>query len=319
MRVLVTGATGFVGRPLLVALQAAEHEVHAAVRRPPRLPLPAGIEVVPAPDLGETGDWRTVLDGVDAVVHLAGIAHVGADIAEARYDLVNHQASAALALAAVQAGIGRFVFVSSIRAQCRPVATHPLSEGDPPRPTDAYGRSKLAAEADILASGIGATILRPVAMYGPGMKGNFDTLARLARLPVPLPFGSLRNRRSLLSVAAMADAVVFTLETAATIGGTYIVADAVPVTLVDIIAALRSAAGRPRRLFHLPAAVFRTAARLIGRSDLWDRLDGELIASPARLAAFGWRPEPDTCAALARAVHLFQSERLAFQKGPGAA
>jgi UDP-glucose 4-epimerase len=302
MRVLVTGATGFVGRPVLSALCGAGHEVRAAVRRPPLVPLPAGIEVVPAPDLSEAGDWRTVLDGVDAVVHLAGIAHVGADIPEARYDLVNHQASTSLARAAVQAGVRRFVFSSSIRAQSGPVAGRPLSEVDPARPTDAYGRSKLAAEMDILASGIDATVLRPVAMYGPGLKGNFDTLARLARLPVPLPFASLRNRRSLLSVAAMADAVVFTLNSRATIGETYIVADAVPVTLADIVAALRKGAGRAPLLFPLPPAVFRTAARLIGRSDLWDRLGGELIASPARLTAVGWRPEQDTCGALARAL-----------------
>jgi UDP-glucose 4-epimerase len=305
MRVLVTGATGFVGRPVLAALRGAGHEVRAAVRRPPLVALPAGVDVVPAPDLGEAGDWRTVLDGVDAVVHLAGIAHVGADIPDARYDLVNHQASTALARAAVQAGVGRFVFASSIRAQSGPVARHPLSETDPPRPTDAYGRSKLAAEADILASGIAATILRPVVMYGPGMKGNFDLLARLARLPVPLPFASLHNRRSLLSVAAMADAVVFTLETAAAIGGTYIVADPVPVTLADIVAALRKGAGRAPRLFPLPPVLFRTAARAIGRPDLWDRLGGELIANPARLMALGWRPEHDTCGALARALCQF--------------
>ena len=319
MRVLVTGATGFVGRPVLAALCGAGHEVRATVRRPPRVPLPAGIDVVPAPDLGETGDWRTIFDGVDAIVHLAGIAHVGADIPEARYDLVNHQASAALARAAVQAGVGRFVFASSIRAQSGPVADHPLSETDPARPTDAYGRSKLAAERDILASGIAATILRPVAMYGPGLKGNFDTLARLARLPVPLPFASLRNRRSLLSVAAMADAVVFTLETAATIGETYIVADAAPIALVDLIAALRAAAGRAPLLFHLPPGLLRLAAQLIGRSDLWDRLGGELIANPVRLAACGWRPEPDTCAALARAVRPFEPKRRPVPEGPGPA
>jgi UDP-glucose 4-epimerase len=302
MKILVTGATGFVGRPLLAALQGAGYEVHAAVRRPPRPVLPAGVVVVPAPDLGEAGDWRSLLGGIDAVVHLAGIAHTGQGVPDARYDLVNRQGSAALARAAAQAGVGRFVFVSSIRAQSGPAATHPLTEADEPRPTDPYGRSKLAAEADIRATDIPSTILRPVAMYGSGLKGNFDALARLARLPLPLPFASLRNRRSLLSVEAMADAIRFVLQTPNAIGQTFIVADARPVTLAEIIAAMRAGAGREPFLFPFPPVAFRWAAKAIGRADLWDRLGGELIADPARLVAIGWEAEQDTAAAIARLV-----------------
>jgi UDP-glucose 4-epimerase len=300
MKVLVTGATGFVGRPLLVALQGAGYEVHAAVRRQPQPVLPVEVVVVPSPDLGEAGAWRGLLDGIDAVVHLAGIAHTGRGVPDARYDLVNRQGSAALARAAAQAGVGRFVFVSSIRAQSGPVATHALTETDEPRPTDPYGRSKLAAEADIRATDIPSTILRPVAMYGPGLKGNFDALGRLARLPLPLPFASLRNRRSLLSVQAMADAILFVLQTPKTIGQTFIVADARPVTLAEILAAMRAGAGREPFLFPLPPAAFRLAAKAIGRADLWDRLGGELIADPSRLMVMGWKPEYDTSSAIAR-------------------
>jgi UDP-glucose 4-epimerase len=300
MKVLVTGATGFVGRPLLAALQGAGYEVHAAVRRQPQPVLPVGVVVVPGPDLGEAGAWCGLLDGIDAVVHLAGIAHTGKGVPDVHYDLVNRQGSAALARAAAQAGVGRFVFVSSIRAQSGPAATHALTETDEPRPTDPYGRSKLAAEADIRATDIPSTILRPVAMYGPGLKGNFQALARLARMPVPLPFASLRNRRSLLSVEAMADAILFALRTPETSGQTFIVADACPVTLAEILIAMRAAAGRRPLLFPVPTAAFRFVAQAIGRADLWDRLGGELIADPARLVAAGWRPEPDTCAALAR-------------------
>jgi nucleoside-diphosphate-sugar epimerase len=300
MRVLVTGATGFVGRPLLAALWAAGHEVLAAVRRPPDPPLPVGIAILAGFDLAAPGDWTSLLDGIDAVVHLAGIAHVGPDVPAERYDRVNRAGSAALAAAAVAAGVRHFVFVSSIRAQSGPVADHLLRESDEPRPTDAYGRSKLAAEADISASGIAATILRPVAMYGPGLKGNFDTLARLARLPLPLPFAALGNRRSLLSVDAMAGAIVFVLRTPATIGKTFIVADAKPVTVADILAAMRAGAGRAPLLFPVPSAVFRLAAKAIGRADLWDRLGGELVADPGQLVAAGWQPEPETSAALAR-------------------
>jgi UDP-glucose 4-epimerase len=289
-----------VGRPWVAALLAAGHTVVAAVRRPPRPPLPADVTILTGLDLGGGGDWRHLLDGVDAVVHLAGIAHVGADIADAAYDVVNHRATAALAAAAARTGVGRFVFVSSIRAQTGPVADHTLSEDDPPRPTDAYGRSKLAAEAAVRAAGVPFTILRPVAIYGLGMKGNFAALAGIARWPLPLPFGALRNRRSLVSLDAMIEAVVFVLKTPATIGETYIVADASPVTTADIVAALRRGAGRRPLLVPVPPSVFRLAAKVLGRMDFWDRIGGDLVASPARLSAAGWRPEPDSAAALAR-------------------
>ena len=127
--------------------------------------------------------------GIDAVVHLAGIAHAGPGVAEERYDRVNHRATAALAVAAHDAGVSRFVFVSSIRAQTGPAAERVVSERDTPRPTDAYGRSKLAAERAVAASGVPFTILRPVLVYGPGVKGNLRALMRLAALPIPLPFG----------------------------------------------------------------------------------------------------------------------------------
>jgi UDP-glucose 4-epimerase len=300
MRILLTGATGFVGRPLVAALLAAGHDVVAAVRGAPQPPLPADVAILTCPDLAEAGDWRHHLDGVDAVVHLAGIAHVGADIADAAYDIVNHRATAALASAAAHAGVGRFGVVSSIRAQTGPVADHELSEADEARPTDAYGRSKLAAETAVRGAGVAFTIVRPVAIYGPGMKGNFAALARLARWPLPLPFGALRNGRSLLSLDAMVAAILFILKTPATIGETYIAADATPIATAAIVAALRRGAGRRPLLVPVPPAVFRLAAKALGRMDLWDRIGGELVVSPARLIAAGWQPEPDSAAALAR-------------------
>ena len=168
MKMLVTGATGFVGRAVVAALAAQGDEVHAAIRTPPdaadngsgRLAFPQGVTTVRHGDLGAAVDWTGLLSGIDAVVHLAGIAHAGPGIAEERYDRVNHRATAALAAAARDAGVSRLVFVSSIRAQTGPAAEHVVSEQDAPRPTDAYGRSKLAAERAVAASGVPFTILR---------------------------------------------------------------------------------------------------------------------------------------------------------------
>src|SRR6202034_3587872 len=144
-------------------------------------------------------DWSPYLEGITQVVHLAGIAHTGGVDVE-RYERVNRDATAELSAAAARSGVRHFVFVSSIRAQSGPSADHALTENDEPGPTDAYGRSKLAAEAAVRSAGVPFTILRPALFYGPGVKGNFATLLRAALSPWPLPVKDFVNRRSLLSV-----------------------------------------------------------------------------------------------------------------------
>ena len=301
MRVLVTGATGFCGRPLVARLVDAGYAVRAVVRGTPTPPFARAVDVVQA-DLAAAIAWEPLLGGVDAVVHLAGIAHARARIPDERYDAVNHLATAALARAAHQAGVQHFVFVSSMRAQSGSAADHVLNESDVARPTDAYGRSKLAAEAAVAASGAPFTILRPVLIYGPGLKGNLAALARLAALPLPLPLGGLDNRRSLLGIDNLIGAILFVLQTPATRGETYLVADPQPVTLADIVAAFRAGHGRPPGLFRFSPRLIEMAARLVGGADLWERLGGELVVGPAKLIAAGWSPARNTKAALSALV-----------------
>src|SRR5205085_3034147 len=134
------------GRPLTAALAAGGYTVRAAVRDRRAQGFPPGVEVAKHPELANPVFWAPLIAGMDAVVHLAGIAHVGTDVPEASYDRVNHVATAELARAAAAAGVRRLVFMSSVRAQSGAAADAPLSETDAPRPSDAYGRSKLAAE-----------------------------------------------------------------------------------------------------------------------------------------------------------------------------
>jgi nucleoside-diphosphate-sugar epimerase len=299
-RVLVTGATGFCGRPLVARLAAAGHDVRAVARRRPSPSLPAGVEVALQPDIAGPVVWDPLLAGVDAVVHLAGIAHAGGGIAQERYDAVNHQATAVLARAAQRAGVRHFVFISSVRAQSGPAADRVLTERDDPHPSDAYGRSKLAAEAAVVAAGVPYTILRPVLIYGPGLKGNLATLARLASLPIPLPFGAFANRRSLLGIDNLVGAIMHVLQTPATRGEIYLVADPRPVTLAEIIASFRQGLGRRPGLFSLPPRLIGIAAGLVGGASLRERIGGELVVDPAKLIAAGWSPAPDTGAALTK-------------------
>jgi UDP-glucose 4-epimerase len=299
MKVLVTGATGFVGRAVVAALAADGDEVHAAVRHAPSPPFQPGVAVALHGDLAGPIDWVPLLAGMDCVVHLAGIAHAGPGIAEERYDQVNHRATEALAAAAFAASIARFVFVSSVRAQTGPTADHVVTEADEPRPTDPYGRSKLAAERALQRSGVPFTILRPVLVYGAGVKGNLRALIRLAALPVPLPFGALAARRSLLSLANLVAAIDFVLRHDACAGETYVVADPAPVTIAEIVVALRHGAGRKPALVAMPPALLRLALVALGRGANWDQINGALVADAGKLRAVGWRPDVDTGDALA--------------------
>jgi len=299
MKVLVTGATGFVGRAVVAALVADGDEVRAAVRHAPAPPLPHGVVVATHGDLAGPVDWEPLLAGIDSVVHLAGIAHAGPGIAEDRHDCVNHRATAALADAARAAGVARFVFVSSIRAQTGPAADHVVTEADEPRPTDPYGRSKLAAERAVERSGVPFTILRPVLVYGSGVKGNLRALMRLAALPVPLPFGALAARRSLLSLANLVAAIGFVLRHDACAGETYVVADPAPVTIAEIVAALRHGMDRKPGLVAVPPALLRLALVVLGRGANWEQVNGALVVEPMKLMAAGWRPDGDTRHALA--------------------
>lgn len=297
-RVLLTGASGFVGRHLLRDLAARGHQVRTAGRGP--APAMPGVEHVVIGDLSAPIDWRPVLDGVDHIVHGAGLAHADGDIPEERYQAVNTHATLALARAAQAAGVRRFVFLSSIRAQSGPSAMGALSEADPPAPTDAYGRSKLAAERGLAELDLDWVALRPVLVYGPGVKANMAALARLARLPVPLPLGALSAKRSLLAIENLTDAVAFALSETCPPRRAYIVADPEPLSVAEMLAAMRAGLGRGPGLVAVPPSLLATAARLAGREGAYERLANGLVASPAALISAGWRPPAETKAALAR-------------------
>jgi nucleoside-diphosphate-sugar epimerase len=307
MKVLVTGASGFIGRAVVAALSGEGYEVHAAIRTSAEAAdngatgraFVRGVTIVRHGDLGADIDWARLLAGTDAVVHLAGIAHAGPGVAEDYYDRINHRATAALAAAAHDLGVTRVLFISSIRAQTGAAADHVMSERDTPRPTDAYGRSKLAAERAVAESGVPFTILRPVLVYGRGVKGNLRALMRLAALPIPLPFGALKARRSLVSLANLVSAIGFVLREDACAGETYVVADPVPLTIGEIVTALRRGRGKPPGLVAVPEVLLRLSLVAVGRGINWEQISGGLAADPAKLMAGGWRPERDTMSALA--------------------
>ena len=284
--VLITGSGGFLGRHLVPYLASRGYKVIAASRAASAFKDP-NIIAAPLPDLSIPFDWQPLLQPCDAVVHLAGITLTFAD--DDLYDRANHQATDALACAAFRCGT-HLVFVSSIAAQSGASSDRELTEDDPPKPINAYGRSKLAAEKAIRASGAPFTILRPVVIYGEGEKGVFAAVHKISRLPIPLPFGGLTAPRSVLSVQNFCSAITVALTNARARGETFIVSDPTPLTLSDIIARYRKSLGRPAWLIPIPEGWLELSLKAIGQGAMWQRIGRPLVARPSKLLALGWKP-----------------------------
>jgi UDP-glucose 4-epimerase len=293
---------------LVPALASAGHNIRAASRRRKTAIEIAGVEWIKLPDLQAEFDWSSLLDGVEIVVHLAAIANPGHSDADQLMS-VNYAATARLVRACAAIGIKRLIFVSSIGAQTGPACDHVITEKDDARPVTAYGRAKLAAEEAVRGAGVPFTILRPVLVYGPGAKGNFATIMRIASLPLPLPFAAMNNRRSLLAVDNLIEAVSFCLNHDTTINQMFIVTDRDAIAFADIIVTLRRAAGRPPKLLWIPPQMLRLLTVALGQRSLWDRIGRNLIASSAEFQKLGWSPRVDTMAGLHTTTMEFISER----------
>ncbi|WP_029029528.1 NAD-dependent epimerase/dehydratase family protein [Salinarimonas rosea] len=299
--VALTGATGFVGRHLLSDLRAHGYRVRLLLRRPTEGAPDADSAVIG--DLARPMNMSRALDGVDAIVHSAGIAHAMSGRPEDDYRTVNTEATIALARAAERSGVRRFVFLSSVRAQTGPCADGVVDEGRAPAPTDAYGRSKLAAEDGLTGLGLDWAALRPVLVYGPGVKGNMASLVRLATTPWPLPLGGLRGRRSLLALENLAEAVRIVIAADGRLCRPYLVADDGAWTLPEMIGVMRRGRGMKPMLVPVPQALVAGLLRATGRGEAAERLTGDLVVETRALKALGWRPvvaTPDGLAALAR-------------------
>lgn len=296
-RVLVTGANGFVGRAVCRRLKADGHHVAAAVRDE-SVSIEAD-DVRYVGDLGETRQLDQCVVGAEAVVHLAARVHVMRDPvadAEATYERINVDVTKRLAEASVRQGVKRFVFLSSIKVNGEKTDQAPFTERDHPDPQDAYGRSKWDAERYLIdvASGQGLepVILRAPLVYGPAVKANFLSLLRLCDSPLPLPLGSIsENRRSLIYVENLADAITLAVGHSNAVRQTFLVSDGEPVSTASLVGSIRSALGRPARLIPFSPICLRFLLSLVGKSVAADRLTDSLAIDNSRIRKqLGWSP-----------------------------
>lgn len=309
MKVLVTGATGLVGRRVVSRLLDTGFDIRIASRQPQRLADADDSVAMPGIDAPEDA-FLALMRDVTHVVHCAALNN---DRGAGEPDLraVNATLTGLLAQAAARRTDGRFVHLSSIRAVAGPAFSGAIDDATPPAPQCAYGRSKREGEIKMLeafaaAGREGATALRLPPVYGEGMKGNLGWLMRLAATKLPLPTGALMAVRSLISHDAVADAVAHLLTRPVPPRPTYIVADACPVAMSEIVAAFRRGHGRPAGLLPMPALPFRLLATLLGREASWQAATATQICDPSVLASEGWAPETDT---------LGRLEELARQAG----
>ena len=310
MRVLVTGASGFVGAALCRELRTRGHDVRAAVRRiAPAGELP-GVQKLLVPDLGADFDPRTLLADIDVVAHLAAIAHRNAQEAEIRR--VNVDATVRLADAA-RGRVRRFIFMSSVKVHGEDSGDGAYAETDPMRPQDAYGRAKLEAEralSDTAArSGMELALVRAPLVYGPGVKGNFLSLLRWVDSGLPLPLGSVHNRRSLIYLDNLVDAIVRCVEHPAA-AGPFLFADDEVVSTPGLVSRIALALERPARLIPVPPGILRVAGAITGRGDEIRSLTGNLAIDTSRARRrIEWRPPQTLDRGLAETARWYRSRQ----------
>ena len=306
-RMLVTGATGFVGRVLVDAARARGWSVSAAVRAPDAR-LPAGVRVEPVGDLAGAVDWGRALDGVDVVVHLAARVHVMRETAAdalGAFRRVNVDATVALAEACARAGVRRLVYASSVKVlgESTPLGA-PFDDASPPAPADPYGVSKLEAERALAgvsaAGGPEIAVLRPPLVHGPGAGGNLERLVRWVAAGVPLPIGSIDNRRSLVGVDNLADALLAAAGHPAAAGRTFLVADGEDLSTPELVRRIGRVIGREARIVPVPTPLLSAAMRVAGRESLRRLLESLQVDARGLRDALGWRPPRTVDQGLAR-------------------
>lgn len=303
-RVLVTGASGFIGRQLTSLMVNQGFQVVGLVRRPPAQPL-AGVNYL-VRDVRDLTDLEHEFESVESVVHLAARAHgkgPSSDQSDEAFDSVNVSLSLNLAELAKKTGVSRFIFLSSIGVCGDETFGIPITEASPERPHVAYARSKLRAERALKSSLEGSattlTIIRPALVYGVEAPGNFGKLLRICDSGFPLPFGGVTNRRTMVSVNSLAELLILCLEREEAKNEIFVAGDSQAISMEMLVRSLRKGMSRSPRVFPGVQCLIAVMFRLIGKKSMYTQLYRDLeVCSEKAVNYLGWRPEQDVERAL---------------------
>lgn len=298
MNIFITGATGFVGTALIKRLLRENTQLTAAVLAGEDTGhLSAAVAPVTVEPLSDSSDYSTALQNVDTVIHLAARVHVMQEIVVdplLEFRKINVEGTAQLAREAAKAGVKRLVFISSIKVNGEETCT-PYTQHSPPIPSDPYGVSKWEAEQALrkieAETGLEVVIIRPTLVYGPGVKANFLNMMKIISRGLPLPLASITNKRSLIYVGNLVDALAICSTHPAAAGKTYLVSDGEDVSTPELIRRVAKALDVPPRLFPVPLSLMRLAGKLTGKSAAVNRLAGSLTVDSSKIRReLGWKP-----------------------------
>lgn len=312
-KILVTGATGFIGRALLDRLREDPIFSVSAVVRHLRAPLPSDVRVHEVGNLSASTDLREALAKVDVVIHAAARAHVLREEASnplTEFRRVNVDATLNLARQAAEAGVKRFIFISSIGVNGAETLAEPFSELSPPAPVADYAVSKYEAEQALLqllqTTRTELVIIRPPLVYGPDAPGNFGRLLRLVASGLPLPLGRISNRRSLIARENLVDFIVTCISHPKAAGEVFLVSDGDDLSTTELVRQLAKGMGKSLLLLPVPTSALKFAATLLGRQNVYQQLCGSLrIDSTKARTVLNWSPPVSANEALRRVAHHY--------------
>ena len=318
--VLVTGANGFVGRAVVARLVLDGRNVHAATRSLHSLPFaPPRVLQFPGLDFGGYIDWSVALKGVGTVIHCAARVHIMQDPAAdpiGEFRRVNVEGSRLLASQAAEAGVRRFVFVSSVGVLGGETTSNSFRADDIPAPHTAYAQSKLEAELLLrqlsTKTGLEICIVRPPLVYGHHAPGNFGALLRAVERGIPLPLGSVNNRRSFVAIDNLVDLLVRCADHPAAAGQVFLVSDDDDLSTTELVRRIAKISGRRSWLLPLPVRLLRGVAKLMGRGIAAQSLLGSLQLDIAKTRdLLNWAPLIGMDEALARTIQpMHNKDRL---------